>query len=333
MFRSAMRQLTRLAVAALVVAAGLAVTEPARAADNGDWAVLPTSDGGVTSRTSFAFDLDPGTSIDDSVTVQNLTTDPITFKIYPADAFNPSTGGISVESPDQPVDDAASWITLATNEVEVPGGYEAKIDFTLKVPSDATPGDHAAGIGALNIAAETQTQDGDAAVQLGVQRAVAVPMFVRVAGPLQPSLAVSDVSVSHENLLLPFGDRRTRLQVTVTNDGNVRLSPEVGATLDALGPGGGDFDSVAIDNLLPGASQTVVLESASSPVLGPATVNVTVVAEGVTVARSESFWAIPWLLLLLVVVAVLVVVFLRRRRRRTAVARAGDIPALVSSGS
>jgi hypothetical protein len=121
--------------------------------------------------------------------------------------------------------------------------------------------------------------------------------------------------------------------VTVTNDGNVRLSPEVGATLDALGPGGGDFDSVAIDNLLPGASQTVVLESASSPVLGPATVNVTVVAEGVTVARSESFWAIPWLLLLLVVVAVLVVVFLRRRRRRTAVARAADIPALVSSGS
>jgi hypothetical protein len=310
--RPALRRLRMSLTALLVLGAGLALAEPARAADNGEWAVVPTGEGGITSRTSFAFDIEPGTTVRDSVKVQNLTEETMRFRVYPADAFNPSTGGISVESPDKPVEDAASWITLATNEVEIPKGHEATIEFTLAVPADATPGDHAAGIAALNL--DTETEQGDGSVQVDVQRSVALPMFVRVAGPLQPSLAVSDVSVSPDRGALPWGDRTTTVQLTITNNGNVRLSPEVAASLDGWWSGG-DFDPATLDNLLPGASQTATLVYDGSPFIGPASVDLTVTAEGVTIRRSESFWAIPWLLLLLVLAVVLAVIVLRRRRR------------------
>jgi hypothetical protein len=309
------RHVLRLAALALALLGGLVVSGgTAGAASNGEWAVLPTSEGGVTPRTSFFYDLDPGAKIDDSVTIQNLTQDPITFRLYPADAFNPSTGGIAVAGQEASVTDAGGWITLATNEWTLPAGMQVDVPFTVTVPSDATPGDHAAGISALDLSA--QAQDAGSDVQVEVQKAVAVPVFVRVAGPIRSSMTLTDISVAAESPILFVGQRSTRVTATVTNTGNVRLSPEVSATLDATGPGGGSFPSTTVENLLPGASQTVTLELDSSPVAGPATVKVNAVAEGVSIQRSTSFWTVPWLLLLLLV-ALVVLLWLARRRSRS----------------
>lgn len=315
----ALRLLLGAAAVFVAVASSALGAAPSGAIDNGEWTVFPTSEGAITSRSSFVVEVDPGQSISDSVTIRNLTPDPITFRLYPAEAFNPAAGGIAVKSSSEVLAGAASWISLSTNQVEVPGRtenavFEAKVPFTVNVPSDVTPGDHAAGIAALNVKSETE-QSGENA-QVAVERAVAVPLFVRVSGPLRPSLAISGVSVAHDNPLFPLGERSTRVTATITNDGNVRLSPEVTGSLDPFGPGGGELDPAAIDNLLPGSSQTVTLEVDSSPYLGPATVRLVAAADGVSVARSTAFWTIPWLLVIVVVVLVLVLVWRRRRNRR-----------------
>jgi hypothetical protein len=184
------RPILRLAVVAVLVVGALGLSGAvAGAATNGEWAVLPTSEGGVTSRTSFFYDLEPGSKIDDSVTIQNLTDQPKTFRIYPADAFNPSTGGIAVAGQEEAVSGAGGWISLATNEWTLPGGMQVEIPFTLSVPVDAEPGDHAAGISALDLSADTQQPEGD--VQVEVAKAVAVPVFVRVAGPIRRSKRIA----------------------------------------------------------------------------------------------------------------------------------------------
>ncbi|HEY6531497.1 MAG TPA: DUF916 domain-containing protein [Acidimicrobiales bacterium] len=315
-----LRPLLRAAAVGLAALVWLgAIGSPAGAIDNGEWAVFPTSEGDITTRSSFVLEIEPGQSIPDSVTIRNLTPDPITFRLYPADAFNPDTGGIAVESANEALDGAGSWISLSTGQVEVPGRtadsvFDATVPFTVTVPSDAAPGDHAAGIAALNV--DTEVEEGGENVEVGVQRAVAVPLFIRVKGPLTPSLALSGISVDHDNPLLPVGERSTQLTVTVTNDGNMRLSPEIAAKLEAFGPGGGTFDPASIDNLLPGSSQTITLELDSSPYLGPATVRIVAQADGVAIARSTSFWTIPWLLVVVVVALALFVAWRRRRTRQ-----------------
>jgi hypothetical protein len=324
----------RTALAVCLVAVGLSVgaADPAGAVDNGEWAVVPTSEGGITSRSSFVFDLDPGARLEDSVTIENLTEETIRFRLYAADAFNPDTGGVAVAGPETAPSGAASWITLATNELELPGRTRAQVPFSVTIPVDATPGDHAAGIAALDIDAEEREQEGD--VRVDVQNAVAAPLFVRVNGDLRPSVVVSGISVDRGSSM-PGGDRGTDVTVTVTNDGNVRVSPQVVVSVGGLGASGVPTAPVMLNNLLPGSSRTVTVDAGDGPVLGPGTVDVVVAADGITIERTESFWTAPWVVsVVLVLVAGVILAWRRRRRRRRQ--RAGaplEAKVLVSAGS
>jgi hypothetical protein len=308
-----------LAVAALALATSLGLpAAPAHAVDNGEWAVVPTSEGAATtSRSSFAFDVAAGQSLEDSVTVQNLSDRTITFQIYAADGFTGPEGGYAVHGPDDPRGDVGSWVHLAADRWELPAGMQVEVPFVITVPADATPGDHAGGIAALDVDA-TPVDGGD--VQLTVRRAVAVPVFVRVNGPLQPSLRVRDVAVEHAGTAVPGGASRTTLSLTIVNDGNVRMSPEVEAELDAMvGPGDHRFEPQQVTHLLPGAEATLHFEWDGAPAIGPATARVRVLADDVELERSTTTWTVPWLPLGALAVLVLGLLGARRwtRRRRT----------------
>lgn len=321
-----MRNCIRTAIAVLawstaLVAPGL---PPAGANTNGSWALEPVTANPGNPRSHFLFQAFPEQTIADSVRLSNLTDQPMTFRLYPADAFNTSPdGAFSLRQESDPKGDVGAWVTLlGPQQVTVPGGGKLDVPFNLSVPRSAAPGDHAGGIVALNLAAG-QTQSGNVSVNL--LSAVGVRIYLRVNGAVETGLDISDVRMQVHRPLLPFlGVAKATVTYTVRNIGNVRVSPSV--TVRVRGSVGGSAASAprVASELLPGGTATVTEKLDGFVALGRVRAEVVAAAEAEALreARATSAIEAPWLLLAVVAVAVVAVLFVRRRRRSPAPAPA-----------
>ena len=193
--------------------------------------------------------------------------------------------------------------------------------FLYEVPSNTGPGDYAGGI----VAEETRgTESGKGSVRVHVLQAVGSAVYGRVAGPLEPRLAVTQVSVSIVNtsVATQFGGAvDARVVYSVTNTGNENLKPKVEVSLSPLIGSGPAARTVQLPQILTGS--TVMFAQTFKDVVpfGDLTANVTATAKGASATGSGSAIVIPWALLLIVIVLIALIVFLvyRRRRRRRSV--------------
>jgi hypothetical protein len=330
--RSALRRILLAIVAslALVSITGVGTASAQDAQPNGPagpgFTVSPYSEGnvsGVSSRSAFVLDASPGQTISDRVSVFNFTDAPITFLVYPADA-NPAkgTGAFSLQLPDAttgaiptPVD-VGKWIEVPVNSFTAQPGTRTDIPITVTVPLDAEPGDHAGGVVALNTAALQGSGD----LKVDIKQAVGARMYVRVAGPLNPELSVSDVNISTggQAWLAPFtGPSDATAHFTITNTGNVRMTPTVSVVVkDMFGRKVASQEAKDFQELLPGASLDATAALGDLSGFGPRySVDITTTAGDTTQSSSTAFWVAPWLLLILLVVALAAFVVLRRRNR------------------
>ncbi|MFJ3721172.1 WxL protein peptidoglycan domain-containing protein [Streptomyces sp. NPDC090045] len=331
--RSSTRSRTRtslhgLLLGLLLLGAGLFPATAARAADNGTWGVFPTPAAGaaMTDRAYFFHQGAAGTSLADSVTILNSSDKDLTFQIFATDAMNTPAGGAFALLPvETRPKDVGAWIALppeTASTVTVPAKGRKDIPFTVKVPADATPGDHVGGIVALNTAVEGVQQDGK--VQVGVKRSVGARLYFRVPGPLTPGLSVEDVRVSRSAPLLPWvKDARATVSYTLVNRGNVVVEPKV--TVSAEGLFGRDvLDRPARElklTLLPGQRIELTEPWPDAPQSDWVTVRITAgaTAHPDLVSRSETeFIAVPWpaVGLFLVLAGAGVTLWVLRRRRR-----------------
>lgn len=301
-----------------VSATTAASVSTATAAENEGWAVFPSAAPGGPARNEFIVDLRPGTVVEDSISITNKTDAPLAFDLYAADAYNTDVGSFSLRLPDEPREGMGAWTILSTARVDVGPGAVVDVPFSIQVPADASPGDHAGGI----VARSTEPVTTDAGeVQLDVLQAVGVRIYGRVAGPLAPSLEFTELHLQTDTGpgTLFGGSYDATLQYTVTNTGNVRLVPTTGATLEGL-----VFDQRMLANrelpeLLPGGSATVVEQVGGLRPTGPLTAALSVTAPSADpVERETRVWEVPWALLALLVVLVIVVAWRRRRRRTVA---------------
>ncbi|MFF4432042.1 WxL protein peptidoglycan domain-containing protein [Streptomyces sp. NPDC001513] len=312
----------------LLLSAGLLPAGAARAADNGTWGVFPTPAAGaaMTDRAYFFHQGTAGTALGDSVTILNSSDKDLTFQIFATDAMNTPAGGafalLPVESKPK---DVGTWIALppeTAGTVTVPAKGRKDIPFTVKVPADATPGDHVGGIVALNTAVEGVQQDGK--VQVGVKRSVGARLYFRVPGPLTPGLSVEDVRISRSAPLLPWvRSARATVSYALVNRGNVVVEPKVTVSAEGL------FGRRVLDRparelrltLLPGQRIELTEPWPDAPQSDWVTVRITAgaTAHPDLVSRSETdFIAVPWpaVGLFLVLAGAGVTLWVLRRRRR-----------------
>ena len=155
------------------------------------WGFTPTGpDRAIPGpRNDFTFQLAPGAQVDDSVTVWNYSDVPANFVLYATDARNTPDGAFDLLRRDQAPSEVGTWVKVSQGSVIVAPRSAMTVPFTLDVPADAAPGDHAGGLVA-SIEAPGTAPDG---TQITVDTRFGLPAYVQVSGPLTPSLAVENV--------------------------------------------------------------------------------------------------------------------------------------------
>lgn len=306
-------------------------TTPTTAPGNAiTWGIQPATAKGATGKPALVYDnVKPGSTLRSYVGVTNYSTIPATFAVYPADADNTVTGGFDVLNQGQKSVGVGAWTKLDRSSVTIPAGLEDNIPFTIRVPANASPGDHFGGIVA-QLSSSTANSKGQ---HFKFDRRVGVRIYLRVVGPLHPSLTIKHLSVSYHGTVNPFGTGKATVKYTVANTGNVALAGRQTVTITSL------FGTLAttrphsIVNLIPGQSQQVSATLDGIPPAGPIDAHVTLVPavpkgtttephpklpHGVaTVRQSTGTWAGPWLqFVLFVIVVILVALFHRWRKRR-----------------
>ena len=326
MLRAAMRRATIGLAFAVAVALGSAVS-PA-VASNGDtddgaitWMVRPSDGVGEDGRSWVELTLEPGEAVQEYLLVRNLSPEAVTFTLSAADGYFTDTGRFTMLTSNEPSTDAGTWITIQ-DSVEVLGGDEVIVPFTVSVPQNATPGDHAAGVAA------SIRSGGDDTV--GVESRIGFRVMTRVTGELTPSASAA-ITGTYSGAWNPMDPGRLDLDYTLTNTGNTRLSVRSQITAAALfglvtftvageevvefAPGETREGRVTLPAVWPLFVYTTDLVATSTPVSDAPSP-----ADGTTASAASSVAAVPWSQAVVIAVgaALLRWLWVDRRRRSAA---------------
>jgi len=293
------------------------------------WALIPANDvpdrGG--NRSNLTYVADPGAVITDAVTLMNLGTDVLTFRVFATDAFNNADGQFDLLVSDQKPVDVGSWVSFPQEMITVPAGKQVTVPITVTIPPGASTGDH---VGAV-LASSPTLAVADNGPVITVDRRTGTRIYLRVNGPLFPELAVTNVGTTYRQAANPLGGS-ARVTYRVENRGNVRLSGTAKLTIGGpLGFGEQEIALADIPELLPGQhvelstdiddvpagfrnSTTVSVQAVGSPDLGDVK----------AVSNSDVTFAPPLFLLGVLLVLLFGLLAFRAYRRRRA---AGAPPA------
>jgi hypothetical protein len=199
------------------------------------------------------------------------------------------------------------------------------LPVTIRIPADASPGDHGGGIAAI-LATEGRNPQGQ---NINLEQRVAARVYVDVDGPAKPNLTVSELAAAYSGSWLPWQGGHVDVAYSVVNSGNVRLGVSSAVTTSGpLGLGRRTVTGVPTDELLPHNEQrqSVTVDSVWPLLRTRVTITATpTAAPGAVlpalapVERSLTLWTVPmWLPVLLLVVALAVGLGVWRHRRRPA---------------
>ena len=305
-------------------------TKPSTSKPVVTFGIQPSSADAPDGRGYFDFTATPGARLQDHVAVTNYSTSTLlTLTLKATDASNTAEGDFALLPPNSPAPELGAWVVLPANETTlvVAPRKTVIVPFELRLPQNASPGDHIGGIEAT-LASSVESPSGQ---RLKLLQSVGTRLFVRVSGPLHPKLSVTDMTVAFTGTPNPLGKGRVTLTYRVKNTGNVALGGDQTAWVSGLFGGkvkGPKLPTVQL--LLPGYS---VSEKVSFPAVFPqiemgAHVSITpLVVPGSQqppsgpYRGSSAFLAVPWTLIAIVAGIILILVFLniwfRRRQART----------------
>ena len=284
--------------------------------------------GRIDRRPYLNYDVTPSAVITDRIVVVNYSGVPLTLSVYANDAINDNRGGFSLLTAQQKPSDAGSWIATGTpggkGMLTVPARSTAVVPLRISVPSNASPGDHVAGV----VASLSTLKLGKDGVNVRLDQRVAVRAFLRVSGRLRPELTIRPLRATYHQNWNPFGAGKVRVVFRVTNTGNVKLAgrqkvithgllgsvrqPLATPNLPLLIPGGAVDLSVQLPHVWPEVRVRTTVSV--RPLLMPGDID-----PGLRLyTASTTCWAIPWSLLLLTLGLLILALFVRRQRRRAA---------------
>jgi len=338
---------TALAVAALaaVWAGGWAVSASADDDIGVTWAIEPASAQRPDGRTSMRMQLAPGSRAQDHVVVSNLGAAPATFHVYASDGLVTDAGDFDVLPVDQSPEKSGSWIGFTpppSARADDRGGFSVTVDagerlvvpVTIAVPTDATPGDHPAGI-----VAEFVPERG-AAVQVASR--VGLRLHLRVTGEITPAVRVAEREAQWRPSLSPFSPGVVAVEVSAENLGNVRVGGAVTVRIGGLFGLVSDEGVLTHREILPGGEAVGVVEVPTWGLFlmsGTLDMPLSAVGDDIidaplrTATARFDVWAIPYPLLAALLLLVLAARLMIVARRRSAARVQARIDAAVAAAT
>jgi len=158
----------------------------------------------------FSYTLAPGAEVKDSAIVLNTGPSALALKLYAADGLTAIGGGTAFGEPAERRFGVLSWLSASNDIVWVAPGARLAVPFQVRVPADATPGDHVAG---WVVEAPPEPGTGTGGVQTSVTQRAGVAVVVRVPGELTDDLAIADLCLNQES-------GSNYVQVSIANMGN-----------------------------------------------------------------------------------------------------------------
>ncbi len=295
-----------------------AATDETSAGEAGAFAVQPSGEKGPGGRDFFIYTLPQGDRFGDRVAISNLSDTSATYAVYATDAVNTDDGSFSLLREGEPPTDVGTWVELGATQYTLEPGEQVIIPFSITVPADAAPGDHVGAIVAQKIDDPSATDGG---IGVDVRVRIGARIYVRVDGPISPSLSIESFAIQYDAPGLPFSGSTAKITYVLTNTGDVRLSPAADLAVAGLfGLGEHQLARRQIPELLPGGSITIAEVVNDLKPLGRITADLSVraVEESVVADASITQWAIPWLMvgaLGFAAVAIVVWRIVARRRR------------------
>jgi hypothetical protein len=296
------------------------------------WSILPaTAAGPDRSRNLFDYGtVKPGSTIVDRVEIANDSAQSAAFSIYGTDATGTSASdALLLLPPQKKPTDIGAWVHFPGNAPQlstiIPARKAIIETFSVVVPTQATPGDHTGGLAA----AVSITHQNASGVGVTENYRIAVPLELRVTGPLHAGLQVQSISTGFSDPLNPFADGSATISYSVKNTGNVRLTGTQVVAVSALF-GQATVKPPQLPTILPGDSIRVTAHVPGLFPAGPMTAKISVTpgwpprtqplkTNALLAAGNASLFAMPWsllgLILLLVAIGVGIWFFLRWRRR------------------
>lgn len=310
------------------------------------WTLQPSTEDGPDGRVSLRHVVEGGGTATDMVALTNFSDRPATFAVYASDGVVAPDGSFDVLPSDEEPADGGAWVTIGPADgstaragggvvLEVAAGATVRLPVQIGVPTNATPGDHPAGI----VAELVQGEAG--AVQLSTR--VGVRVHLRVAGDVVAELVPEDVTATYTPSWNPFAGGTVTVTVAVANAGNVRLGAQTAATV--AGPGGVALRTAASEQreVLPGEAATATVEIPVAPLVfawGDVAVTPVLVGDDdlggaalIDGTASFTVWTVPWSQLALLLALVGAWLLARRLRRRSAARVQARIDAAVAAAT
>jgi hypothetical protein len=294
--------------------------------------IEPASALGGDGRPFISYGATPGATLGDYVAAVNYSASSLTLQVYATDAVETTAGGYGLLPPNAKPTGVGSWISIPPNDatVTVPprnpsGPGQFVIPIELHVPRNAEPGDHSGAV-VVSLGTLGVNRRGE---NIQLEQRVGTRLFVKVAGPVHPQLAVTVTHSAYSGVLNPLGKGRVTVAYTVRNTGNENLGFDQSVSVSPLIGSDRSVHLAKVALLLPGAqvSEAVAVPGVYPEVLDSRSVTVKPFlpagSDGTAapaITSTATVWAIPWPLILLVLLVAAAVVLYRRLRRR----RRGD---------
>jgi len=286
----------------------------------------PASATKLDGRPYFTYDATPGGYVEDHIAVVNFATHSQTLNVYPVDAVSGSNGLFAYATKSAPRRQVGAWLSIGrvpTGTVTVKPRSTVILPIYLRVPRNASPGDHAGAV-IVSLTGLVKSKKKNTLVKF--EQRIATRVIVRVSGPLHPRLAIQNLHGSYSGHLNPFASGVVHLSYTVGNTGNALLGGtqqvsgrtlfgSSGRTTSLPGvplllPGGAYKVSTHVSDVFPGIEVTATVKLAPVGLRGDINPGVHVTTASVTL------WVIPWPLVGVIIIILLFIIALIWRRRR-----------------
>lgn len=234
---------TKLAAAATAAAACLLVPTVAIAAGIGGFSVRPArvNPAQPVTRSYFKPAIARGGAYRNQVIVTNSNAKPVELFVNPVDGLTGVTSGAVYANRQKSGQGTARWVHPAVREVRVPGHGQRSVAFVVRIPADATPGEHLAGLAFQN--AHPKRAPGKFSITEIVRAVIGVD--ISVPGPAQPSIQLHGLALR----ALP-GTAFPSVVINLGNAGRQLCQPRLAVVM--TGPGGTLRVVRQLDTILPG---------------------------------------------------------------------------------